>query len=370
MAQLINEAKRFQQLAGIIKEITQEDTQRLLTKQSSGSKTLILIPGSGGNAADDFEFLIKNLSKKFSIYTVNFPDKVDVRKYTEQIANEINNDPNINDFAVGGYSIGGAMAWHLCRDIQKLQSEKKLKKQFKNKLFFIDSGIPNSTIEFAKSLNKSNPPRIAIAWPLDLFKKVRAGSPVSDNEAEEKGRKFFNTSKLDAFKKENEGNYLEYVGSKFPPPTDSSLDADAKKINQTNPWIIEDKFDKTNFKVRFSNMVKIGADVAGKTFKEGDPIIIQKFSEADTLTKKGLGRETGDPKNPTLPPLSGVQIISIIAGLDKTGKPKSQEERDKVAGSNKAATTNKQGNTIFINDVDHQNIVKSPELVKAIEENF
>lgn len=362
MKQFIAEARRLQQLAGIIKEITQEDTQRLLTRQSSGSKTLILIPGSGGNAADDFKFLIKNLSKSFSIYTVNFPAKVDVRKYTKQIANEISNDPNINDFAVGGYSIGGAMAWHLCRDIQKSQSEKK----FKNKLFFIDSGIPNSTEEFAKSLDKSNPPRIAIAWPLDLFKKVRKGSTVSD----EKGRKFFNTGELDAFKKENKGNYLEYVGSKFPPPTDSGLDADAKKINQTNPWIIEDKFDKTNFKVRYSNMVKIKADVAGKTFEQGDPIIIQKFSEADTLTKKGLGRETGDPKNPTLPPLSGVQIISIIAGLDKTGKPKSQEERDKVVGSNKAATTNKQGNTIFINDVDHQNIVKSPELVKAIEENF
>jgi hypothetical protein len=357
-------------LVDLLREITQEDTKRLLTKQSNGGKTLILIPGSGGNAADDFASLIKNLSKSFSIYTVNFPNEVDVRKYTEQIANEINNDPNINDFAVGGYSMGGAMAWHLCRNIQKLQSEKKLKKQFKNKLFFIDSGISNSTQEFAKGLDKENPPRIAIAWPLDVFKRVRAGSPVSDSEAEEKGKRFFDTSKLNTFKKENEGNYLEYTGDKFPPPTNSGLDTDAKKINQTNPWIIEDKFDKTNFKVRFSNMVKIGADVAGKTFKEGDPIIIQKVQETDTLKKKGLGRETGDPKNPTLPPLSGVKIISITAGLDKAGKPKSQDERNKAELSNKAVSTSKNSNTIFINDTDHQNIVNSPELAKEIEKNF
>jgi len=357
-------------LVNLLREITQEDTKRLLTKQSNGGKTLILIPGSGGNAADDFGSLIKNLGKSFSIYTVNFPNKVDVRKYTEQIANEINNDPNINYFAVGGYSMGGAMAWHLCRDIQKLQSEKKLKKQFKNKLFFIDSGISNSTQEFAKGLDKENPPRIAIAWPLDVFKRVRAGSPVSDSEAEEKGRRFFDINKLNTFKKENEGNYLEYAGSKFPPPTDSGLEADAKKIGQKNPWIIEDKFDKTNFKVRFSNMVKIGADVAGKTFKEGDPIIIQKVQETDTLKKKGLGRETGDPNNPILPPLSGVKIISIAAGLDKTGKPKSQDERNKADLSSKAASTSKNSNTIFIDDVDHQNIVNSPELAKVIEKNF
>ena len=118
-------------LLDLLKEIAQKDTQHLLTKQSSGGKTLILIPGSGGNAADDFSSLIKTLSKSFSIYTANFPNVVDVRKYASQIANEINNDPNINDFAVGGYSIGGAMAWHLCRELQKLQSEKKLKKQFK-----------------------------------------------------------------------------------------------------------------------------------------------------------------------------------------------------------------------------------------------
>jgi pimeloyl-ACP methyl ester carboxylesterase len=357
-------------LLDILKEITEKNTERLLTKHSDGGKTLILIPGSGGNAADDFKSLIKNLSNSFSIYTVNFPNKVDVRKYTEQIANEINNDPNINDFAVGGYSIGGAMAWHLCRQLQKLESENKLRKEFENKLFFIDSGIPNSTQEFAKGLDKENPPRIAIAWPLDVFKRVRKGSPVSDSEAEEKGRRFFNTSKLNAFKEENEGNYLEYTGSEFPPPTDSGLDADAKKIGQTNPWIIEDKFDTTNFKKRFSNMVKIGADVAGKTFEEGDPIIIQKVQETDTLKKKGLGRETGDPRNPTLPPLSGVEIISIMAGLDKSGKPRSQDEKNKTELSNKAASTNKNSNTIFIDDADHQNIVNSPELAKVIQQNF
>ena len=172
-------------LIDILKEISQKDTKRLLTKQSSGGKTLILIPGSGGNAADDFVSLIKNLSKTFSIYTVNFPNEVDVRKYTEQIANEINNDPNINYFAVGGYSIGGAMAWHVAR---VLGDNKKFKdnKKFNKKLFWIDSGISNSTEEFAASLNTGNPPRYAIAQPLSIFKKNREGKKLSQTEENQK----------------------------------------------------------------------------------------------------------------------------------------------------------------------------------------
>ena len=347
-------------LTDLLKEIVEEN-KPILTKRSSGGKTLILVPGSGGDGGGDFKNLVSQLGKTFTIYTADFnADAVNVRKYADQLSNEINNNPDIKDFAIGGYSIGGAMAWHVARVLG--DNEK-----FKKKLFWIDSGVPNSTEEFAAGLNKNNPPRIAIAWPLDVFKRVRAGSPVSDAEADEKGRKFYNDGELEKFKKENEGNYLEYVGiGKFPPSTDSGLNADAKKINQTNPWIIEDKFDKTNFKVRFSNMVKIGADVAGKTFKEGDLIIIDKVKETDTLKKQGLGRETGK-KGEILPPLSGVEIISLVAANTKDQKEKSQEDKEKDLQQLKSST---QGGTkqIFIPGADHDNILKDAGVVKKLSD--
>ena len=68
--------------------------------------------------------------------------------------------------------------------------------------------------------------------------------------------------------------------------------------------------------------------------------------------------------------LSGVKIISITAGLTKDGKLKSQDEKDKAVASNKSASTSKNSNTIFIDDVDHQSIVNSPKLAKTIKDNF
>ena len=73
-------------------------------------------------------------------------------------------------------------------------------------------------------------------------------------------------------------------------------------------------------------MVDIGADVAGKTFKDGDPIIINKVKETDTLKKQWLGRETGK-KGEILPPLSGVEIISLVAANTKDQKEKSQDDK-------------------------------------------
>jgi hypothetical protein len=346
-------------LINILKEVI-DKSKPILTKRSSGGKTLILIPGSGGDGGGDFKNLVSQLVKTFTIYTADFnADAVDVRKYAEQLSNEINNNPDIKDFAIGGYSIGGSMAWHVARVLGD-------NKKFKKKLFWIDSGVPNSTEEFAANLPKSNPPRYAIAQPLSIFKKNREVGKLLQSE-EEQIKVFFKESELKAFMNDNKGRYIEYLGNNFP-PSNNNLDTQAKEINQTNPWIIEDKFDKTNFKIRFSDMVKIGAKVEGKTFKEGDPIIIQRVQKTDTLKKQGLGRETGE-KGKILPALSGVEIISLLAANQKDGKEKSQEDKEE---SLKQLQSSTQGGTkqIFIPGSTHNNILEDPKVVAILSKTI
>ena len=71
---------------------------------------------------------------------------------------------------------------------KRTNEDKELKaldsKKFNNKLFFIDSGIPNSTEEFAEGIVKGNTPRIAMAQPFDIFIK-------NNNIKEEKSKKQF-----------------------------------------------------------------------------------------------------------------------------------------------------------------------------------
>jgi len=346
-------------LISLLKEVAEEN-KPILTKRSSGGKTLILVPGSGGDGGGDFKNLVSQLGKTFSIYTADFnADAVNVRKYAEQLSNEINNNPDIKDFAVGGYSIGGAMAWHVARVLGD-------NKKFKKKLFWIDSGVPNSTEEFAAGLNKNNPPRYAIAQPLSIFKKNRAGENLSQTE-EKQIKAFFNESELKSFMNANKGKYIAYLGNDFP-PSNNDLDKQAKDINQTDPWIIEDKYDKTNFNTRYSNMVKIGANVMGKTFTEGDKIQIEAVKKADTLKKQGLGRETGE-KGKILPALSGVEIVSLVAANTKDQKEKSEEDKKKDLQQLKSST---QGGTkqIFIPGADHDNILKDAAVVKKLSDEI
>ena len=342
-------------LIDLLKEIQKENKSILTHHGSKGGKTLILIPGSGGDGGGDFEILVSALSKSFSIYTADFnKDEVDVRKYAEQLSNEINNNPDIKEFAIGGYSIGGAMAWHVARVLGD-------NKKFNKKLFWIDSGISNSTEEFAASLNTGNPPRYAIAQPLSIFKKNREGKKLSQTE-ENQIKAFYKESDLKNFMNANanKGKYIAYLGEDFP-PSNYELDEKAEEIDQTNPWIIEDKYDETNFDVRYSTMVEIGAKVKGLPFIKGDEIQIEAFKKADTLKKKGLGRETGDPKNP-LPALSGVEIISLVASITKDGQEKSEDDKKENLKQLQSST---EGNIeqIFIPGADHDNILKDPKIV-------
>jgi hypothetical protein len=331
----------------------------LFPLSTGGNKTLILLPGSGadgGQGKDDFDQLAKSLGEEFSVYTANFTNELDVRKYAEDIANEIKNNPNITDFAVGGFSIGGAMAWHLARILKDLKVDK-----FVNKLFFIDSGISDSTDKFIEDMIAGNTPRVAIVQPLNVFIKNRNGENLTPDE-ETQIKNFYKDSDLKDFKIKNKGNYLEYIGNKFP-PADVEIENQAKKINQKDPWIIEDKYDTTNFKKRYSVKPE---QIKGKTFKEGDPIDYKVFAERDTKKKMGLNREL--PGGKKLGPLIGVEIISLIASDKKEGK-KSPEEIEAAKKETENATSGT-ADVIVVDGATHNTITKSPNLSKIISSKF
>lgn len=352
--------QRIKKLMGIITEKEQNDAQNKILYPLSvgGEKTLILLPGSGENGGQgdsDFNELATNLGSDFSIYTANFPNELDVREYAQEIVNEINNNPNIRSFAVGGFSIGGAIAWHLARILKEENVEK-----FNNKLFLIDSGISNSTDEFIEDMIKGNTPRVAIAQPLSVFIKNRNGDSLTPDE-EKQIQNFYTAEKLNIFKNKKgvKDNYMEYVGSMFPPSSEEIL----RTAKDSNPWIIEDKYDTTNFETRYSVKPK---QIKGKTFEEGDPIDYKEFAERDTKKKIGLGREL--PDGGIMGPLNGVEVISLLAGQKKEGD-KTPEEIDKVKSEVNNITNNPNSRVEVIN-AQHNNITRSKELVNKISELF
>ena len=328
----------------------------LYNLSEGGEKTLILLPGSGkdgGQGKDDFQLLADTLGEDFSVYSADFVNDFDVREYAKNIANEIEANDDIKQFAVGGFSIGGAIAWHLAKALEG-------SKKFNNQLFFIDSGIANSTEEFAEGIVKGNTPRIAMATTVGLVKKARSGGDFTKEEIESV-KHIYSESELKDFKEKNNGNYIEYIGKDFP-PANTKLDADAKTINEKNPdevYIIEDKYDTTEFDVRYSVKPK---EIKGISFKEGDVINNRHFVMQDTLKKKGLGRETESGE--MLPPLNGVEVISLIAG-NKEGKPKPKEEIESSKKDAEGSTTGV-SKSIVISGTEHHEITKSPNLATKI----
>ena len=346
----------------ILYKLSNHSMFRLYAGADKGEKVLILLPGSGkdgGQGKDDFESLAESLGKDFSVYSADFKNAFDVREYAKKIAKEIEANDDIKKCAVGGFSIGGGMAWHLAMALKAMGSKK-----FNNQLFFIDSGIANSTKEFAENIvTKSNTPRVAMATRLKLIKKVRSGGEFTPEE-DESVKHIYSKKELDDFKLKNK--YIEYVGEDFPPDNDTELDLAAKAVDENNPdevYIIEDKYDKTKFEFRYS--VK-PIEIKEMSFKEGDVFNLRKFVENDTLKKKGLGRETESGE--MLPRLNGVEVISLVAGGNE-GKAKSPEDIEECEKEAIGSTTG-DSKVIVISGTEHKNITKSPNLATNISSCF
>ena len=337
-----------------------KDNNILYNLSNKGEKVLILLPGAGkdgGQGKDDFKSLAKSLGKDFSVFTADFKNEFDVRDYAKKIAAEIEANDDIKQCAVGGFSIGGAIAWHLAMAL-------KGSKKFNNQLFFIDSGIPTSTEEFAENIVKGNTPRIAMATPVGLIKKARSGKNFTKKEIKSV-KHIYTDTELVAFREENKENYIEYLDKDFP-PSNTVLDAAAKAINEKTPdkvYIIEDKYDKTEFDVRYSVKPK---KIKEKSFKEGDVINNRYFVMQDTLKKKGLGRESEDGM---LAPLDGVEVISLIAG-NKEGKARPKEDIEASKKEAEGSTSKGKSKSIVISGTEHHEITKSLDLTQAIADNF
>ena len=356
--------KLYEQFRLLLEADEKKDNDILYNLSQGGEKTLILLPGSGkdgGQGRDDFQSLTDTLGEDFSVYSADFENAFDVREYAKKIAKEIEANDDIKKCAVGGFSIGGGMAWHLAMALKAIGSKK-----FNNQLFFIDSGIANSTKEFAENIvTKSNTPRVAMATRMKLIKKVRSGGEFTPEE-DESVKHIYSQKELDDFKLKNKGKYIEYVGEDFPPDNDTELDLAAKAIDEKNPdevYIIEDKYDKTKFDVRYSVKPK---EIEGMTLNEGDVFNLRKFVESDTLQKKGLGRETESGK--MLPPLNGVEVISLVAGGNE-GKAKSPEDIEACEKEAIGSTTG-DSKVIVISGTEHKNITKALGLATNISSSF
>ena len=351
--------KLYEQFRLLLEADEKKDNDILYNLSNKGEKTIVLLPGSGkdgGQGKDDFQSLATTLGEDFSVYSADFVNAFDVRDYAKNIANEINKNNDIKQCAVGGFSIGGAIAWHLANAL-------KGSKKFNNQLFFIDSGIPNSTEEFAEGIVKGNTPRIATAQPLDIFIKNRDGGIGITPEEEKQILNFYSGDELNVFKLRNDvkNNHMEYMDSVFPPSTEKIK----KDSNGNNPWIIEDKYDTTNFKKRYSVKPEI---VMSMPFKDGDVINNRKFVEQDTLKKVGLGRET-TPGGKMLSALNDVEVISLFAG-NKEGKPKSPKEIEASRKEAEGSTTPGKSKLIVITGTEHKDITKSKKLAQKIRELY
>ena len=360
--------KLFEQFRLLLEADKKKDNGILYNLSNKGEKTIVLLPGSGkdgGQGGDDFGSLATTLGEGlggFSVFTADFGNAFNVRDYAKNIADEIEANDDIKQCAVGGFSIGGAIAWHLANAL-------KGSKKFNNQLFFIDSGIPNSTEEFAENIVKGNTPRIAMATPVGLIKKARSGKNFTKRE-QKKVKHIYSAQELTNFKSNNNGNYIEYVGTNFP-PDDTKLDSDAKTINKENPdgvYVIEDKYDTTKFNVRYSVKPK---EIEEKSFLEGDVINNRHFVMQDTLKKSGLGREPTPgviTLGKMLPRLDGVEVISLLAG-NKEGKPKPKED---IESSKKEAegSTKGEAKSVVISGTEHGNITKSLGLATNISYHF
>jgi hypothetical protein len=351
--------KLFEQFRLLLEDDGKKINGILYSLSNKGGKTIVLLPGSGkdgGQGDADFQKLADDLGKDFSVFTADFPNEFNVRDYAQKIAKEIETNPNIKTCAVGGFSIGGAIAWHLAMAL-------KGSKKFNNQLFFIDSGIPTSTEEFAENIVKGNTPRIAMATPVGLIKKARSGGNFTKKE-EKTVNHIYTEIELGDFKKTNEGNYIEYIGKDFPPANDK-LDLVAKAINEEYPdkvYIIEDKYDTTKFDVRYSVKPK---GIEGISFLLGDIINNRHFVMQDTLKKKGLGRESEDGM---LAPLDGVEVISLMAG-NKEGKTRPKEDTE-ASKTEAAGSTTGVSTSIVISGTEHGNITKSLGLATNISYYF
>jgi len=335
--------------------------EKIKFQGGKGKKSVILVPGAGGNSEQDFDVLIPDLLPSYKVWTIDLPNEMDVRKFAQEVKDEIK-FKGIKDFALAGYSLGAGIVWHVAK---KIEEDESMKGNFLNKIFFIDGGIPKTLEKWIESMREGNPEKVAMATPSDLFIKGREEG-LTDEEASRLQDFFVNDeNKLDQWKDAHDGKYLDYTGvNKFPPESE-----ELEKILSNKPeieYILEDKVDPIGFKVRYSLIDKRhkegsyspGFDPRGSSFRKFTREEYDRFFREDSAKKIGLGMDD-------LTPLKSTEILSILAGEDR-GNPRSEKSIKNASDEVKRSTQKKSPEPKVVPGFGHNNITRSPAVGEYI----
>jgi len=297
-------------------------------------KSILLIPGGEvGKPEVDYNKIAPGLVDEFNVYSCNWSETIDVIKFAGELFEELT---DIGKFAIGGFSFGCPIAFHLANILEKNGNENFLKT-----VFFIDGGAPvNSPEEQKTNIVLMNPPRAICAKRFDFYcQDLKQNGvtfspdlelPLEPKAIESEALKNFGTQwnstvKVDAdFKKANttfdESEYttwkngkqvLEFLGTTTIPTIEDikKLITD-KKFKEESVWIVEDKFPTdvilNHYKLNLTTW--IGQPKAGESFIEQDIRGKIQFAEKQITTKTNWYREEITLKS---------KCILFIAEIDK-----------------------------------------------------
>jgi len=280
-------------------------------------KSILLIPGGEvGKPEVDYSKIAPGLVDKFNVYSCNWPEKINVKEFAMNLSKELT---NIGKFAIGGFSFGCPIAFHLANIL-----ENNGNKNFLKTVFFIDGGAPvNSPEEQRTNIVLMNPPRARCAKRFDFYcQDLKQNGvtfspdlelPLEPKAVESEALKNFGTQwkstvKVDDdFTKANttfdESEYttwksgkqvLEFLGSTTIPKIEDikKLIID-EKFDEKSVWIVEDKFPTDVILKHYGLNITywLGQPKAGESFVELDIRGKMQFAEKQITTKTDWYRE-------------------------------------------------------------------------------
>lgn len=279
-------------------------------------KSILLIPGGEvGKPEVDYSEIAPGLVDKFNVYSCNWPEEIDVRAFAKNLSEEL---ADIGKFAIGGFSFGCPIAFHLANILEENDN-----KNFLKTVFFIDGGAPPNNAEEQKAnIVLINPPRSRCAKRFDFYCQDLEDNgvvfspdlelPLKPKANESDAIKNFgtqwkpNVKGFDDFKEENttfdalEYNtwkggkqVLEFLTTPITTIEEIKKLITDKKFDEKLVWIVEDKFPTdvilNHYRLDISKW--LGQPKAGESFVSVDIKGKIQFAEKQVTTKTNWYRE-------------------------------------------------------------------------------
>ena len=359
-------------------------------KFDKNKKSILLIPGGEvGKPEVDYNKIAPGLVDTFNVYSCNWPENINVKEFAQNLSKELT---DIGKFAIGGFSFGCPIAFHLANILEKNDN-----KNFLKTVFFIDGGAPvNSPEEQKTNIVLMNPPRAICAKRFDFYcqdlkqngvtfspdLKLPLDTKAVESEALKnfgaqwkpnvkvdsdftKANTTFDASEYNTWK--NGKQVLEFLGTTTIPTIEDikKLITD-KKFKEESVWIVEDKFPTKDILDHYKlNLTKwIGQPKAGESFIDQDIRGKMQFANKQIETKKDWYREGITLKS---------KCILFIAEIDKVFN-KSVED-GKIIQNGVALPrdpTSKSEKLILVKGVDHNQICEESftQIIGEIKSNI